>query len=67
MMVDIGLKFYSVPSRPSPDLEVNVTDLELEIIDLVKVLHPSQPIRVMLSWSVYLTTLFLGRLSPLGG
>ena len=28
MMVDISLKFYSVPSTPGPDLEVKVMDLE---------------------------------------
>ena len=28
---------------------------------------PVNTVRVMLSWSVYLTTLFLGRLSPLSG
>ena len=33
----------------------------------VEVLRPSQPNGVMLSLSVYLTTLLLGRLSPLGG
>ena len=36
----------------------------MELIEF-RVLQPSQPIRVMLSWSVYLTTLFLGRHSPL--
>ena len=30
MLVDIGLKFYAVPSRPTlGDLEVKVTDLEI--------------------------------------
>ena len=33
----------------------------------VEVLWPSQPIRVMSSQSVYLTTPFLGRISPLSG
>ena len=29
MLVDIGLKFYTIPSRPTlGDLEVKVTDLE---------------------------------------
>ena len=28
MMVDISLKFYSVPSTPGPDLEVKVMNLE---------------------------------------
>ena len=29
MLLDIGLKFYAVPSRPTlGDLEVKVTDLE---------------------------------------
>ena len=28
---------------------------------------PVNTIKVMLSWSVYLSTLFLGRLSPLSG
>ena len=36
-------------------------------IDWVEVLQPHQLIRVMSSQSVYLTTLFLGRLSPLRG
>ena len=34
------------------------------LINRVKDLWPSQPIRVMLSRSVYLTILFLGRLNP---
>ena len=30
MLLDIGLKFYAVPSRPNlGDLEVKVTDLEI--------------------------------------
>ena len=30
MLLDIGLKFYAVPSRPTlGDLEVKVTDLEI--------------------------------------
>ena len=33
----------------------------------IMVLRPSQPISVLSSWSVYLTTLFLGRFSPLSG
>ena len=34
---------------------------------LLEVLQPSQPIQVMAGWSINLTTLFLGRLSPLRG
>ena len=43
------------------------TGLKRLLTDQVEVLWPSQPIRVMLSQSVYLTTHFLGRLSPLTG
>ena len=36
LMLDIGLKFYAVPSQPShllTDLEVKVTDLQLFMIN----------------------------------
>ena len=34
---------------------------------LIEVLQPSQPIKVMAGWSVYLATLCLGRYGPLRG
>ena len=37
------------------------------VLICVEVLQPSQPNGVMLSWSVYLTTYLLDRLSPLSG
>ena len=41
--------------------------LSVPLVELSWVLRPSQSIMVMSSRSIYLTTLFLGRLSPLSG
>ena len=44
LMLDIGLKFYAVPSPPPnllTDLEVKVTDLEFFMINEMSISHQS--------------------------
>ena len=52
-------------SHPATSRCDNNRALTMDLIDRVEVLQPSQPIRAMSRQSIHLTTLFLGRLSPL--
>ena len=67
-----------LPKTALNDLGLNPTAGEIKLMTVdasllvclfvcVEVLRPSQPTGGMSSWSVYLTTLLLGRLSPLCG
>ena len=63
-------KTYVPPLCPSPSHNKKIS-LRLPLLQCkqeswtVEVLRPSQPMKVTLHQSVYLTSLFLGRLSPL--
>ena len=64
-MVQIPWKAHEMTLKSKWDsLDMLLKYKFMNLMRLVEVLWPIQPIRVMSGWSLYLTTLFLGRLSP---